>query len=217
MTLSLVMLACGFAYAAAGEPAKPTAIATPFTDLLAAAGLLLLAGGLVVAELLVVSMGMLAVLACVAAFAGIWLAFGVHPVAGWISLVVAPMIGTVAFRLGLDRMRRSSLVPQAEITADAGYQHTLDLLGIHVGAEGELVTDAYPSGRARFTTAKGAVEADVQVGGGSLKRGARIRVTAIDGATAQVIAVTATAASLSSDASTTSPSPVQPTTSTSGS
>ncbi len=186
------MAICICSCAAAGETAAPAAAPTPVRDILAAAGLLLLAGGLVVAELLVVSMGILAVLACVAAFAGIWLAFGVHPVAGWISVLVAPMIGFTAFRFGLERMRRSSLVPQAEITADAGYQHTLDLLGVHVGSEGELVTDAYPSGRARFSTAKGTVEADVQVGGGSLTRGARVRVISVDGAIAQVVAAPAT-------------------------
>ena len=49
--------------------------------------------------------------------------------------------------------------------------------GATVGAVGTLVTDAFPTGRARF----GDHEVDVQVRGAALRKGSALRVAAIDG------------------------------------
>ncbi len=63
------------------------------------------------------------------------------------------------------------------IIADAGYHHRATEAGIAAGARGELVTDAMPTGRARFSGG----EADVQVLGAALPRGAAIMVLRIEG------------------------------------
>jgi membrane-bound ClpP family serine protease len=84
----------------------------------------------------------------------------------------------VLARWGLARIRRSrTLVPKSEITAEAGYHHHAETVGVHPGATGVMVTRARPSGRARFDGG----ECDVQVQSGSLGRGAKVVVLHIDG------------------------------------
>jgi membrane-bound ClpP family serine protease len=92
--------------------------------------------------------------------------------------VVVPILAVVLGRWGLARIRKSRrLVTQSEITAEAGYHHHAEKVGVHPGAAGVMVTPARPSGRARFDGG----ECDVQVQSGSLGRGAKVVVLHIDG------------------------------------
>ena len=139
----------------------------------------LLALGVVVLilEFFVISFGLLSVvsLACVAS--AIYLAFLAHDAIGWTMIVTTPILAYYVVRWGLRRIQTSRLVPQAEITSEAGYHHVADRLGIAAGSAGVMVTAARPSGRARFPGG----ECDVQVQGPAVERDARVVVLRIDG------------------------------------
>ena len=139
--------------------------------------LLLLSLGILVAEFFLVSFGLLAIAAVATAGAAIYFAFVTSDLVGWVFVVIVPLLAAATVRWGIARVQRSGLVPQAEISEDAGYHHVTAELGIQVGAEGEMVTPARPSGRARFEHG----ECDVQTHGRALERGAPVVVTAIDG------------------------------------
>jgi membrane-bound ClpP family serine protease len=181
MTQAFVLL-----LAAASDPA-PTEAMSPSQRLFLAVGLMGLAALLLAVEFFVVSWGLLAIGSLAAAVAAIVVAFSVSAAAGWALVVATPVLAWLIIRWGLARLQGSSLVPQAEITADAGYRHLAEQLGIAVGAVGELITDAMPTGRARF--AKG--EIDVAVRGTTLPRGHRVVVQAISGAIILVVAAPA--------------------------
>lgn len=152
------------------------------TALAWATALLILAAGLAVVEFLVVSWGMLLVGAAISSLVAIALAFHAHPAAGWIFTVITPVLGVIAVRLGFRLMRRNAAaVLPTEITATAGAADSAAALGIAAGAVGELVTAAFPTGRARFAGPSGPTVLDVQVRGGVLARGDRVVVLAIDG------------------------------------
>lgn len=147
-----------------------------------AIALLLLSGALAIVEFLVVSWGMLLVGAAISAIAAIALAFHAHAVAGWIFVIVAPAMFAVIIRVGFRLMRRNAAaVLPTEITADAGIRSLAEQAGVAVGAVGELATNAFPTGRARFAGPRGPVTLDVQVQGRVLSRGERVVVLAIDG------------------------------------
>ena len=143
-----------------------------------ALGLLVLAVALLVLEIFVVSFGVLLVASITSASAAIYYAFAAHDAAGWAMAVITPVLAGVLARWGLARIRTSRrLVPQSEITAEAGYHHYAEQIGVHPGAAGVMVTPARPSGRARFDGG----ECDVQAQSGSLGRGAGVVVLRIDG------------------------------------
>ena len=143
--------------------------------------LLLVALGLLVAEFFIVSFGVLAIAALGAAAGAIYFAFAAHDAIGWLFVVTVPLLGAATLRWGLKRVQQSHVVPQAEITADAGYHHVAERLGIAVGSAGVMVTAARPAGRARFAGG----ECDVY-GQGALERGAEVVVVGIDGPTISV-------------------------------
>lgn len=146
-------------------------------QILLAVALMLVALVLLLAEFLIVSFGMLAVLSFGCAVTAIAIAFSATPAAGWTLLVLTPPAALLVCWWGSRRLLASRLVPKAEIAGDAGYHHTAELAGAKPGAHGDLVTDAMPTGRARF--AKG--EADVTVEGPALMRGAQVTVLRIEG------------------------------------
>ncbi len=141
-------------------------------------GLLILAVALLILEIFVVSFGILTVASVASAVAAIHYAFTASDVAGWAMTVAVPVLAVVLGRWGLARIRASRrLVPKSEITAEAGYHHHAEEVGVYPGAEGVMVTRARPSGRARFIGG----ECDVQVQSGSLGRGEKVVVLRIDG------------------------------------
>ncbi|MCY4607563.1 MAG: NfeD family protein [bacterium] len=141
-------------------------------------GLLVLAIALLVLEIFVVSFGVLLVASIASAVAAIHYAFAAANVVGWAMTVAVPVLAVVLGRWGLARIRTSRrLVPKSEITAEAGYHHHAEQVGVHPGAEGVMVTRARPSGRARFAGG----ECDVQVQSGILGRGEKVVVLHIDG------------------------------------
>lgn len=146
-------------------------------QILLAVALMLVALALLLAEFLIVSFGMLAVLAFGCAVSSIAIAFSATPAAGWTLVVLTPPAALLVCWWGSRRLLASRLVPKVEITGDAGYHHAAELAGAKPGAHGELVTDAMPTGRARF--AKG--EADVTIEGPALTRGAQVTVLRIEG------------------------------------
>lgn len=147
-----------------------------------AVALLILAAALAVVEFLVVSWGMLLIGSVISAIAAIALAFHAHPSAGWIFVVIVPVIAVFVCRAGFAIMRRNSAaVLPTELTEDAGARHVAERAGIAVGALGEMATNAFPTGRARFNGPHGPVELDVQVQGAVLSRGDRVVVLAISG------------------------------------
>ena len=141
-------------------------------------GLLVLAVVLLILEIFVVSFGILLVASIASAVAAIHYAFTASDVAGWAMTGAVPVLAVVLGRWGLARIRTSRrLVPKSEITAEAGYHHHAEEVGVYPGAEGVMVTRARPSGRARFAGG----ECDVQVHSGSLGRGESVVVLRIDG------------------------------------
>ena len=143
-----------------------------------AVGLLVLSVALLVLELFVVSFGVLLVGSIASAAGAIHYAFAASDATGWTMAAAVPILAVVLGRWGLARIRRSrSLVPKGEITAEAGYHHHAETVGVHPGAAGVMVTPARPSGRARFDGG----ECDVQAQSGVLARGAKVTVLRIDG------------------------------------
>lgn len=184
--------------AAETTPAVPPAAGLDTTgNLLAATALLVGALGLIALEFVIISGGALGIAAVGCAVAAVWFAFAAGPLAGWVFAMLVPISSLLAIRAGLRWMRTSSMVVQSEITDHAGYAHAAAEHGIAIGATGELVTDAHPTGRARFTTATGPVELDVMVRGAVLAKGAAVTVKTIDG---PAIVVTQTSSPASSNA-----------------
>lgn len=142
-----------------------------------AIGLLIFAAFILFLELIVVSGGLLALFSVAIAATGCYLSYEIGPGMFWINVIATPIAGIISIRLGLKRLRRSSFIPQAEIDDNAGYAHVTEKLGIDIHAVGTLSTNAYPSGRARFTNG----EIDVTLRSGSGSKGDRIKVIEIDG------------------------------------
>ena len=147
-----------------------------------ACALLVAGAGLVALEFLLISGGLIAAAALGCLVAAIVVAFMAGEAAGYAFLLGTPIVVMLVVRAGLGWMGRSNLVVQAEVTADAGYRHAADAIGATVGSAGVLVTDAFPTGRARFAGG----ELDVLVRGATLALGAPIVVIAIDGPTVVV-------------------------------
>jgi len=170
------------AVATVAEPAPPMAEETSTTGaLLVAIALLAAALALAALEFVVVSGGLLGIGAIGCAIAAVSYAFAAGPLAGWVFTVLTPLLGIIVFKSGLQWIRRSPLVIKDEITSDAGYHHAFTGSGIGPGSTGTLVTDAFPSGRARFSGSAGSVEIDVQIRGGTGARGEAVTIIAIDG------------------------------------
>lgn len=144
---------------------------------LLAVALMVVALALLLAEFLIVSFGVLAVLSFGCAVAAIAIAFSATPAAGWTLLALTPPAALLVCWWGSRRLLASRLVPKAEIDEAAGYRQVAELAGAKPGAHGELLTDAMPTGRARF--AKG--EADVTVQGPAALRGAQVTVLRVEG------------------------------------
>lgn len=158
--------------------ALPASAGVDWQALWLALGLLVLAVALLVLELFVVSFGILLVASIASAAAAIHYAFAASDASGWTMTAVVPILAAVLARWGFARIRRSrTLVPKSEISAEAGYHHHAEQVGVHPGAAGIMVTPAMPSGRARFDGG----ECDVQVQSGSLVRGVKVVVLRIDG------------------------------------
>lgn len=162
-----------------------------------AVALLVLAAALAVVEFLVVSWGMLLVGSVISAIAAVALAFQAHPTAGWIFVVIVPILGYFVCRSGFALMRRNSAaVLPTELTEDAGVRHTAEQAGIAVGAVGEMTTNAFPTGRARFNGTHGPVVLDVQVQGPVASCGDRVVILAISGPAITVAAAPDTVSGL---------------------
>ncbi|MBA3685027.1 MAG: NfeD family protein [Planctomycetes bacterium] len=166
------------AAAATGTASEAAAPGLGANALIGIAFALLLAGaGLLALEFLLVSGGMLGVGAAACLLGSIVVAFAAGQVAGWAFLVGVPIVCMLVVRWGLRWMQRSSMVVQAEISGDAGYHHRATAVGAVLGASGVLVTDAFPTGRARFADG----EIDVTVRGAVLRAGDAVVVRAIEG------------------------------------
>jgi membrane-bound ClpP family serine protease len=161
--------------------AETTAVASPGEHLAIAFALLVVALALALLEIVIISGGALAVASIGCGIAAVAYAFAAGPLAGWVFALLTPILGIVLMRAGLAWMRKSSLVPKAAITADAGYHHAFEASGLAPGAVGVLVTAAMPSGRARFHGLQGAIEIDVHMRSGATDRGTAIVIKAIEG------------------------------------
>jgi membrane-bound ClpP family serine protease len=174
--------------------ADPAAAPQPGWPQLAGAVLLVaLAAVLLGLEFFVVSGGLLIIASFLSGFAACALAFSVSPAAGWTLVAATPLLALATIRWGLRRLTRSRAVPRAEVTEDAGYHHLAEQLGIAVGSVGELLTDAMPTGRARFAGRGADAELDVLAHGPALARGTRVMVLAISGPTVTVARAPASA------------------------
>jgi membrane-bound ClpP family serine protease len=148
-------------------------------DALWALLLLAIAAILLLLEFLIASYGLLAIAAFACAVTGIVLGFGSAPAVGWTLLALTPVLAVAIVGWGLRRLMRSELVPKAEIREDAGYRHASESLGIAIGSRGTLVSDAMPTGRARFPGG----DLDVLVEGPAAGHGAVVIVRRIEGPT----------------------------------
>ena len=158
-------------------------------SILYAIGLLALALALLVLEVFVVSFGLITIVSLACLAGAVYLAFGVGTGFGWLFLAVATVASALVIRWGMGRIRQSKMVPTAQISADAGYRHVAQRIGVDVGSTGVMVTTAYPTGRARFPGG----ECDVQSRHGPLQVGASVVVQSIDGPVVFVAADEATA------------------------
>jgi membrane-bound ClpP family serine protease len=162
-----------------------------------AVALLVLAAALAVVEFLVVSWGMLLVGSVISAIAAVALAFQANTTVGWIFIGIVPVLAYYVCRSGFSLMRRNSAaVMPTELTEDAGVRHTAERAGVAIGALGEMTTNAFPTGRARFSGAHGPVVLDVQVQGPVLSSGDRVVILAISGPSITVGAAPDTVSSL---------------------
>lgn len=146
--------------------------------------LLALAALFLFLEFLFVSYGLLGITALGCAIAGIVIGFDSSPAVGWALVIATPVIAAVVVTWGLQRLQNSNLVSKAAITEDAGYRHACTEMGITSGSRGILITDAMPTGRARFSGG----EIDVLVEGPVASTGTPITVRRIEGATVLVVA-----------------------------
>jgi membrane-bound ClpP family serine protease len=149
----------------------------PVLLILASLGLALVAAMAAAAEVLFVSFGVLGAVALGCALGAILIAFQAHPLAGWALLLIAPMGIWYAIAWALRRLRSGVGAVTAELTSAGGYAQEAARLEVGPGALGEMVTDAMPTGRARFPRG----ELDVAAEGGALRRGDRVRVLAVEG------------------------------------
>jgi len=157
----------------------------PLVDSLVYAFVLLLIGfSLLVLEIFVVSFGLLLAAGVACLGASVYFAFGAGTAVGWLFLSVSTVVGIGVLRWGVKRIRGSSVVPKAEIAADAGYHHVAERIGVGIGSTGVMVTSALPTGRARFSGG----ECDVQVQHGPLEAGTAVVVRRIDGPIVFVVA-----------------------------
>ena len=179
-----MILLAALAAVTAEVASEPSGVAglSAVTQIAIALVLLAAGAGLVALEFLLVSGGLIAAAALGCFIAAIVIAFMAGSMIGYAFLLGTPVVILLVVRAGLRWMQRSKLVVQAEITADAGYRHAANAIGATVGSTGVLVTDAYPTGRARFAGG----ELDVLVRGATLASGAPIVVLAIDGPTVVV-------------------------------
>ncbi len=185
MTVTIIpFLATVFAAVAPVTEHAPPLVEETSTigPLLVAVALLAAALALAAIEFVVVSGGLLGIAAIGCAVAAVTYAFAAGSLTGWVFTVLTPLLGIIVFKSGLQWIRRSPLVIKDEITSDAGYHHAFTGTGIGVGSNGTLVTNAFPSGRARFTGSAGPVEIDVQIRGATGARGDAVTIIAIDGA-----------------------------------
>lgn len=178
--MMIPLLPCWAADAA--DAAAAGADIFPWNTLAFAAFLLFVAVALAVAEVFVASMGILALAALTCGVLSILTAFGISSGVGWAFLVLVPVIGVLVAAWGLRRLQGTRLVPKTAITADAGYHQAADRIGLMPGTIGTLVTDAVPSGRARFAGSLGVDELDVTVSGAAGRKGDRVRLLRIEGA-----------------------------------
>jgi membrane-bound ClpP family serine protease len=185
---NVVMTSLPLLLAASPEDAGST------STLLATMLLIPVTVALLIGEFIIASGGMLAVAAVLTGVTSIVLAFLISNGTGLLVLVLIPTVSALTTRWGLARLARSGAVPKAEIREDAGYHHLAGDLGIGIGAVGELVTDAMPSGRARFTTVRGTNEIDVRVIGAVASRGQQVVVIDLHGASVTVQAAPSGAA-----------------------
>lgn len=153
-------------------------------DAVIAVALLAVAALFLFLEFLFVSYGLLGITALGCAIAGIVIGFDSSPAVGWALVVATPVLAAVVVTWGLQRLQNSNLVPKDAITEDAGYRHACSEMGITSGSRGILITNAMPTGRARFSGG----EIDVLVEGPVASTGTLITVRRIEGPTVLVVA-----------------------------
>jgi len=142
-----------------------------------ALGMMLLGTVLLAVEFLVFSWGFLSVLAGICALVAVLIAWSISVATGVVFIVLCLVVGIITARIAGTLLRRTALVSHKDIGGDAGYRHLAEKLGVAVASQGELVTDALPTGRARF----GQGEVDVRVEGPPLARGTKVVVLRIEG------------------------------------
>lgn len=139
--------------------------------------LMLTALVLLVLEFFVMSFGLLSAAALVSVIVAVYFAAQWDPLAAYITVLLALIMGIITVRWGLRRLGRSRLVPKAAISEHAGYRHVAQRLDIEIGSTGVLITSARPGGRARFSGG----ECDVQSLDGVLDIATPVMVDRIDG------------------------------------
>jgi membrane-bound ClpP family serine protease len=147
-----------------------------------ASALMALAVALLIFEFVIFSWGLLTVAATAMAVWACVIAWAVAPAVGGIFILACLAVGVSAARWARRLARMTPLVNQADLAGDAGYHHLAETLGITVGSMGVLVTDALPTGRARF----GQHEIDVRLDGAPLAHGTKVVVLRIEGASITV-------------------------------
>jgi membrane-bound serine protease (ClpP class) len=140
-----------------------------------AIGLLVAAAALSFLEILVVSFGMMTVLALACAAGSCWSAFGVGTGTGWVfvCLNIFGMTGAFLVSLKFFSSRLSLRKTQVE---EGGYQTVANLGGL-VGKTGVAFTTLRPGGTALIDGQK----VDVVAFGGFIDKDARIKVLSVEG------------------------------------
>jgi membrane-bound ClpP family serine protease len=146
--------------------------------------MMLMAGAILaaLAEVFLVTGGIIGVMAAILAIWAVVEAFAVHPLFGWALLAALPFIAWWIIRFGLQHILQSAMVPQSSIDDHAGAAHAAAEHGVSIGTLGTMVTTALPSGSAAFA----GHQLDVHSVSGALEVGESVRVVAMNGPVLQV-------------------------------
>jgi membrane-bound ClpP family serine protease len=131
---------------------------------------------LIVAEVFLISGGLLGIGAAAAAVFSIQSAFQYDQTTGWVFLVASPILGFAVLRFGIYQLKQSPLVTQATVQGGSGYGSSASSTPV-VGDIGTLLTPARPGGRAHFAHGTW----DVQMVSGACEAGCQIRIVEVSG------------------------------------
>ena len=142
-----------------------------------------LAFGVGIAEVMVVSFGLLAALcAALAAYSWYYIATRLPPTAAWIFGVADVLMLPVAVKIAFNSMTKSPLSHGSSLGAGSGLESMDQALHSHVGRTAVVEAPLRPTGKIRL----GADVFEAQASGDFVEKGAQVKVISVAGSRFQV-------------------------------